>query len=142
MSSFTEERRIVIKVPLKSIPGPPEERPFTLGEAFCQHFYKRPLRMNNGTGAFDAVHIPPDVDSEHNARRWFLFDIGVSRPVDRTEMLKLPFEAYSATYFADTQQWVFKPRSTNAKALTKYFAMFKWGACEEIGDFSRSVDTT
>lgn len=105
MQQHQEEYRLLINVALQRIPGNPCSRPFTLGDAFSQQFHGRNLRLNDGRGAFDGVHIPGDVDSELNVKRWFLFDVGVTRALDREELKEVPLAVFTADYIAEEERW-------------------------------------
>lgn len=105
MADSTGEERVIVNAALQRIPGNAGERPFTLGNAFSRCIYDRPLRINNGVGPFDAVHVPRDVDSEYNVKRWFMFDIGVTRSIARADLGEVPLKAYTAEYDPTDNQW-------------------------------------
>lgn len=105
MTETPREERIIVNAALQRIPGHAGQRPFTLGDAFSRHVYNRPLRINNGSGPFDAVHVPRDVDSELNVKRWFMFDFGVTRPIAGAELNGIPLRAFTAHYDPEHDRW-------------------------------------
>lgn len=86
-----ESQRIIIRAPVQQIPGDPLERPFTLCDRFCRSVIGRPLDRNS-----DGVHIPPSFDSDQDVRIWFMLDLGVSTPISREDLQKVPLKAYLA----------------------------------------------
>lgn len=100
-----EKQRVIVRAHVKSIPGKPLSRPFTLGELFCQKELGRELRTRQDICGFDAVHLLPNFDSENDISGWFIFDIGVNRYVEREELVGMQHRMYYAHFDEKSQEW-------------------------------------
>lgn len=82
---MTQHRRVIVFARVTDIPGDALARPCTLGNFLCNHELGRDLDLN-GADQFDYVHIPPGFDSENPVNRWFVYDLGVTGPLNETEV--------------------------------------------------------
>ena len=149
-----EKRRVIIRARLKTIPGNPLSRPFTLGELFSQKLLGRGLRMQQNVHGFDAVHLLPNFDSENDVKGWFLYDFGVDRYMDRAELTQTQHQMYLAHFDERSHDWcislmlllqvhalantnrTFILRELSSKYIQYFSALYKWGGTEidlEIG---------
>lgn len=87
-------QRFIVKVSVKDIPGEPNARPFSLYEAFSAEVLQRPSRLEACADGFDAIHIPPEFDTQHAAQRWFIIDTGVREKIPREDMHNVPLKAF------------------------------------------------
>lgn len=87
-------QRFIIKVSVQNIPGDPCARPFSLYEIFSAKVLEQPSRLEPCADGFDAIHIPPDFNTENNAPRWFIFDTGVREKIAREDIHNIPLKAY------------------------------------------------
>lgn len=87
-------QRFIIRVSVQNIPGEPNARPFSLYETFIERVLQRPSRLEVCTDGFDAIHIPPDFDTEQDASRWFIIDTGVTGQIPRRDMHNIPLKVF------------------------------------------------
>lgn len=105
MQNSIEQQRVIIRINVRTIPGNSQSRPFTVGEAFSLSTFKQSMRNEQSADGFDAVHIPPHFDTDHNVKVWFMYDFGVKHELSRLEVTKLPLNAYTAQYDASDREW-------------------------------------
>ena len=79
----TESLRVIIRIPLKYIPGEVLRRPFTLGQLFCKAHLGRDLDEKCRR---DHLTIPPGFDSDKDIKRWFIFDFNVKEFIGREDL--------------------------------------------------------
>lgn len=93
-----EPCRVAVYARVTDIDGDPLERPITLGRDVCARFLMRDLQDTIvASRGYDAVHYPPNFDSEKDIRRYFLFDLGVTGRLSLEELAKLPHYVFLAT---------------------------------------------
>jgi len=82
-AGHSENLRVIIRIPLKYIPGEILARPLTLGKLFCEAHLHRDLDERCGR---DHLIIPPGFDSEQDVKRWFIIDYNVKGLVRREDL--------------------------------------------------------
>jgi methylsterol monooxygenase len=91
-------RRVIIQAVVNSIPGNPQQRHNTLGDAFCGQILGREFCAKLRPSGYDHVHIPGDFDSTEPLKRWFIFDLGVTGELNTEMMSQIPVDIYLASY--------------------------------------------
>lgn len=93
--------RVCLYVCVNSVPGDPQRRWRTLGDALCQKLYQRDFNAKVDPAGYDACHIPGDFDSELPIGRWFAYDLNVTHVLRPEETLELPHLVYLASLQRD-----------------------------------------
>ena len=86
-----EKRRIFVKFMSDNIPGPPQRRPTTLGQAFCRKF----LGRNFENGQRDSIYVSPLMDVPHSPC-WMIIDLNVGK--DGLDIKQIPYTCVNAKY--------------------------------------------
>lgn len=102
-----DARRILIRANVKTIPGLPNARPWTLWEVFCRTHLNRAARFDAGSPSesVDVVHVLPGFDSPHDTKAWFLNDVGVKKERSSVDTLGLPHDVFLAHFDQQNGQW-------------------------------------
>ncbi|WEW61600.1 hypothetical protein PRK78_007091 [Emydomyces testavorans] len=91
--------RVIICVCITDIPGNPQRRHNTLGDAFCNEILHRDLDKNFDPFGYDYVHIPCDFDSDVPLKRWFIFDLNVKEEFTTEQLLRVRHRVYLASRY-------------------------------------------
>jgi methylsterol monooxygenase len=93
--------RVIIRVCVSEIPGDPQRRHTTLGEAVCRQVLNREFTTDLQASGYDHVHIPADFDSDGPLNKWFIFDFGVKEELSTDEVLQIPHLVFLARLDGD-----------------------------------------
>jgi hypothetical protein len=102
-AGHSESLRVIIRIPLKYIPGEIRARPFMLGRLFCK---TRLGRDFDEVCRRDHSTIPPGFDSEEDVKRWFLFDFNVKEVVKRENLRQTVRHECYLGCMRDGELWV------------------------------------
>lgn len=106
-----DARRILIRANVKTIPGVPNARPWTLWEIFCSTHLHRAAKLDasprSESGSVDVVHVLPGFDSANDTKAWFLNDVGVKNDERSSsiDILSLPHDIFLAHFDEQNGQW-------------------------------------
>ena len=95
--SLSPPLRVCVYVRVTDVLGNPPKRFRILGDALCQHLFKRDMNAMIDPLGYDACHIPPDFDSETPVRRWFAYDLNVTSVLTTEEVQELPHLVFMAS---------------------------------------------
>lgn len=91
-------RRVMVYACVTDIPGNPQRRHNTLGEALCNQVLGREFHAELQPSSYDHVHIPADFDSDQPLKRWFIFDLNVKQQLTTEAVGQLPHFVYLASF--------------------------------------------
>ncbi|KAL3471209.1 hypothetical protein BJX99DRAFT_263488 [Aspergillus californicus] len=117
--------RIIIYVCVADIPGNPQRRHITLGDAVCADLLSRKFYAALQPTVYDHVHIPADLDSPLPLKRWFVFDLNVQETLSYTDVTRLPHRVYLASRQGD--DWMFIKRDRYTEKAKSRAASYPWG---------------
>ncbi|KAI9368729.1 hypothetical protein BJX61DRAFT_202412 [Aspergillus egyptiacus] len=117
--------RIFVCVSVADIPGNPQRRHITLGNAVCRDLLSWRFRATPHPAVYDHVHIPADFDSASPVKRWFVFDLNVRERLSYHDVTKLPHRVYLASRQGD--EWMFIQRDNWTERAKSEAASFTWG---------------
>jgi methylsterol monooxygenase len=78
MATIHSPARPIIYCGVTDIPGSPQRRHTTIGEAFCSTILGRDYHDEPVSWATTIFIIPADFDSMEPVERWFILDLGVT----------------------------------------------------------------
>ncbi|KAL4783911.1 hypothetical protein BJX76DRAFT_242531 [Aspergillus varians] len=117
--------RILVKVCVSDIPGHPQCRHITFGDAVCRDLLGRKFHATPRPAVYDHVHIPPDFDSSLPITRWFIFDLNVRECLSSNDVKHISHQVYYASRQGD--EWIFIQRDGWTEKATARSASFTWG---------------
>jgi hypothetical protein len=88
--------RVVIWVVVTDIPGEPLRRHTTLGEDFCQQTLHRQFRAQPGD-VHDGVSVPDGFEKGEAVKRWFVYDLDVTKSLDQSQLMEILHQVYIAS---------------------------------------------
>ncbi|KAL2869444.1 uncharacterized protein BJX67DRAFT_379000 [Aspergillus lucknowensis] len=117
--------RIVIYVCVADIPGNPQRRHITLGDAVCRDLLNRRFHATLHPAVYDHVHVPADFDSALPLKRWFIIDLNVRETLSYSDVTRIPHPVYLASRRGD--EWMFIRRDKWTEKAKTRAASFPWG---------------
>ena len=89
------ETRIIVKAYITDLPGTPQERHRSLGDLICQQLLGRKINVSFKDSTYDHIHIPGDFDSDRPVHKYFIYDLNITRALEKEELLQIPHLVYS-----------------------------------------------
>ncbi|EAU31844.1 predicted protein [Aspergillus terreus NIH2624] len=120
-----EPTRVIVYTCVTDIPGDPQRRHNTLGQALCKQVFGREFHAELRPSSYDHVHIPADFDSDQPLKRWFIFDLNVKDQITVEAVSQIPHAVYLAS--CQSGELIFIPRDVWAEKAKSRAKSYTWG---------------
>lgn len=92
-----DSAHMILRVLTIDIPGNLQDRQNTIARMFCKQVLNCLFNREIQVSKYDYSHVTPDFDSNTPVRRWFIYDLNVTHPLTRQEILSLAHVVYQVS---------------------------------------------